>query len=107
MEKPKNFDTIWLAMVCILGAMLVVGCNSKNDAVSQAEKADQINGAAVPSIAETKSIAEEGFIYGLPLVMYYTSSYELFVDRTSSQFKAPTGTLTNEARVFTYKDTAV
>ena len=39
--------------------------------------------------------------------MYYTSAYELFVDKTSSQYKAPIGTLTNEARVFTYEDTAV
>ena len=39
--------------------------------------------------------------------MFYTSAYELFVDKTSSQYKAPIGTLTNEARVFTYEDTAV
>ncbi|MGC1362643.1 MAG: DUF1254 domain-containing protein [Silvibacterium sp.] len=78
-----------------------------SDPISQAERADEINGVAVPGIRETKQIAEEGFIYGLPLVMYYTSAYELFVDPTSGQFKAPIGTLTNEARVFTYRDTAV
>ena len=78
-----------------------------DDAISQAEATDKINGVAVPGILETKAIAEEGLIYGLPLVMYYTSAYELFVDKTSSQYKAPTGTLTNEARVFTYEDTAV
>lgn len=77
------------------------------DAISQAEKLDKINGVPVPGILETKAIAEQGLIYGLPLVMYYTSAYELFVDTTSSQYKAPTGTLTNEARVFTYEDTAV
>jgi hypothetical protein len=79
----------------------------KTDAISQAEKADKLNGVAVPGIRETKAIAQEGFIYGLPIVMYYTSVYELFVDTTSSQYKAPIGTLTNEARVFTPKDTAV
>ena len=77
------------------------------DAISQAEKVDKINNVGVPGILETKAIAEEGLIYGLPLVMYYTSTYELFVDPTSSQYKAPIGTLTNEARVFTYEDTAV
>src|SRR5271170_3563132 len=77
------------------------------DAISQAKEMDKINGVAVPSIAETKAIAEEGFVYGLPLVMYYTSTYELFVDPTSPQYKAPVGTLFNEARVFTPKDTAV
>jgi hypothetical protein len=61
----------------------------------------------VPSLAETKAIAQEGFIFGLPIVMYYTSAYELFVDPTSSQYKVPIGQLTNEARVFTPKDTAV
>jgi hypothetical protein len=79
----------------------------KTDAISQAEKADRLNDVAMPGIRETKAIAQEGFIYGLPLVMYYTSMYELFVDPTSSQYKAPIGTLTNEARVFTPKDTAV
>jgi hypothetical protein len=79
------------------------GCSSKNDAISNAEKSE--NGR--PSIEQTKAIAEEGFIFGLPIVMYYTSAYELFVDPTSSQYKAPIGQLTNEARVFTPKDTAV
>jgi hypothetical protein len=74
-----------------------------NDPVSDAAK----NEADRPTFAEIKHIAEDGFIYGLPLVMFYTSIYELFVDKTSSQYKAPIGTLTNEARVFTYEDTAV
>jgi hypothetical protein len=39
--------------------------------------------------------------------MNYVSTYELFIDPTSSQYKAPIGKLFNEARVFTYKDTAV
>jgi hypothetical protein len=75
----------------------------KSDAISEAEKGETHR----PSIIETKAIAEEGLIFGLPLVMYYTSTYELFVDKTSAQYKAPVGTLTNEARVFTYEDTAV
>ena len=94
------------ALLCLLTTTMVAGCK-QNDSISQAEKADKINGVGVPSVAETKQIAQEGFIYGLPLVMYYTSAYELFVDPTSGQFKAPIGKLTNEARVFTYKDTAV
>src|SRR5277367_3328208 len=98
--------TIHIVLVPIAAlTLLVTGC--KNDPVTQAEKADKINGVAVPGIEETKQIAQEGFIYGLPLVMYYTSAYELFVDPTSGQFKAPVGKLNNEARVFTYKDTAV
>ena len=50
---------------------------------------------------------EEGFIYGLPIVMNYAVQYEYSIDRNSGQFKAPFNALSNEHRVFTYKDTAV
>src|SRR6476619_2345493 len=60
-----------------------------------------------PSILEAKDIAEEGFIYGLPIVMNYAVMYAYAVDRDSGQFKAPFNQINNEARVFTYKDTAV
>lgn len=56
-----------LRTIAALGAALVAvlaGC-SKKDAVEQAQPA----GAAGPGVAEVKAIAEEGFIYGLPLVM--------------------------------------
>jgi hypothetical protein len=95
-----------LVQAVSLSAFLIAGCG-KNDAINQAEKKDAISGVPVPSLAETKAIAEEGFVFGLPIVMYYTSAYELFVDSSSSQYKAPVGQLTNEARVFTPKDTAV
>src|SRR6266480_4022503 len=57
--------------------------------------------------AETKAIAEEGFIYGLPIVMNYAVMYEYSVDKNSGQYKAPFNQINNEARVFTYKDTSV
>ena len=60
-----------------------------------------------PDIREAKAIAEEGFIYGLPIVMNYAVMYEYSVDRNSGQYKAPFNQINNEARVFTYKDTAV
>ena len=60
-----------------------------------------------PGIAETKAIAEEGFIYGLPIVMNYAVMYEYAVDKNSGQYKAPFNQINNEARVFTYKDTAI
>ncbi len=37
--------------------------------------------------AETKTIAEEGFIYGLPIVMNYAVMYEYAVDKNSGQYK--------------------
>ncbi|HMD21963.1 MAG TPA: DUF1254 domain-containing protein [Alloacidobacterium sp.] len=104
--KTKTVGAVRSALLFFLTATLIAGCK-QNDAVNQADKADKINGVAVPGIEETKQIAQEGFIYGLPIVMNYVSTYELFVDAASSQYKAPIGKLFNEARVFTYKDTAV
>src|SRR6267143_78750 len=60
-----------------------------------------------PDIIEAKAIAEEGFIYGLPIVMNYAVMYEYSVDRNSGQFKAPFNQIKNEARVYTYKDTSI
>ena len=86
---------------------LIGGCAKKDDAISQAEKKDLAQGAPAPSIAETKAIAEEGFIYGLPLVMNYAVMNEFAVDTKSSQFKAPFNEIKNQQRVATYEDTAV
>jgi hypothetical protein len=60
-----------------------------------------------PGFFEAKATAEEGFIYGLPIVMNYAVMYEYAVDKNSGQFKAPFNEIKNEARVYTYKDTAV
>ena len=60
-----------------------------------------------PGFWKAKDIAEEGFIYGLPIVMNYAVMYEYAVDRNSGQFKAPFNQIKNEPNVFTYKDTAI
>src|SRR6266496_127925 len=57
--------------------------------------------------AEIKTIAEQGFIYGLPIVMNYGIMYEYSVDKNSGQYKAPFNQIKNEPRVYTYEDTAV
>jgi hypothetical protein len=57
--------------------------------------------------AEIRAIAEEGFVYGLPMVMNYAVMYASAVDQNSGQFKAPFNQINNQARVFTYQDTAV
>src|SRR2546423_4838994 len=96
-----------LAVLIVAVTTLAAGCGKKEDSIAQAEKKDLAKGVAAPSIAEVKAIAEEGFIYGLPIVMNYAVMYEYAVDRNSGQFKAPFNQINNEARVFTYKDTAV
>src|SRR5512136_2892166 len=83
-------------------ASAAVGATGK-DVISQAGKGEEDR----PGFAETRAIAEEGFIYGLSIVMNYAVMYEYAVDRNSGQFKAPFNEILNEARVFTYKDTAV
>lgn len=60
-----------------------------------------------PSPAEVSKIAEEAFVYGLPLVMNYTVFYEYFIDKTGAQYKAPPNQLYNTARVYTPQDTAI
>jgi hypothetical protein len=90
-------------LVGTVALTFLAGCTTKNDAISTAKKREKDR----PNIAETQAIAEEGFIYGLPIVMNYAVMYEYAVDKGGSQFKAPFNQLKNEPRVYTYKDTAV
>jgi hypothetical protein len=83
------------ALACVLMASAAAGCGNKNSA------------DAAPSTEQTKAIAEEGFIYGLPIVMNYAVMNEYAVDKGNPQFKAAFNQIKNEPRVFTYKDTAV
>jgi hypothetical protein len=65
------------------------------------------NKAEWPNLLEARDIAEEGFIYGLPLVMMYAVMQEFAVDRKSGQFKAPFNKIYNAHHVATPEDTAV
>ena len=105
--KPTKKRIIQLALATAVTTFALTGCEKKGDAISGAEQADKKAGIVAPGIAETKTIAEAGFIYGLPLVMNYTANYEFWVDKTSKQYKGPFNQLFNEHRVFTYQDTAV
>src|SRR5882672_4969142 len=100
-KSDKRFLRVLVSLLTTF--ILFVGCARKSDPISKADKTD----ATKPSIAETKAITEEGFIYGLPIVMNYAVMYEYCVDKNSGQYKGPFNTISNEARVFTYKDTAV
>ncbi len=104
MERSKSLKLVVLFAAAVT---LVAGCGKKDDAISQAEKKDVAKGVAAPTISETKAIAEEGFIYGLPLVMNYAVMNEFAVDTKSSQFKASFNEINNQHHVATYEDTAV
>ena len=96
----------WTAMFA-LAATLIAGCAASDAPVDQAERKDAPAGVASSSIADTRAIAEEGFIFGLPLVMNYAVMNEFAVDTKSSQFKAPFNQINNQRHVATYEDTAV
>jgi hypothetical protein len=91
------------AMAGLVAISLSYGCATNKDTVALAERGEQNK----PTPAEARAIAEEGFIYGLPIVMNYAVMYEYCVDRNSGQYKGPFNKIANEARVFTYKDTSV
>jgi hypothetical protein len=105
--KSKSTRFLGGLLAIAVAASPSVGCGKKGDPVADAEKADRKAGVAAPGIEETKAIAEEAFIYGLPLVMNYAVMYEYAVDSRSSQFKAPFNELNNMHRVATYEDTAI
>jgi len=100
MRRTPKTIFVWVAvsLVWLLAAA---------PALAQQETRPPAASPAWPSIKEAFEIAEEGFIYGLPIVMNYAVMYEYAVDRNSGQFKAPFNEIFNEHRVFTYKDTAV
>ena len=102
-RHPKFLQFAALA----LAVALFAGCGKKEDPITQTEVKEAAKGVPAPGIVETKAIAEEAFIYGLPLVMNYAVMNEFVVDKNSGQYKGPFNTIANEARVFTYKDTAV
>src|SRR5262245_58917006 len=100
MREPKNLRFLEaLALAIALAALSA--CASNKDAIAQAEAKRR------PGFTETKFVAEEGLIYGLPIVMNYAVVYNYFIDRSSGQWKAPFNEIYNEHRVYTYKDTSV
>jgi hypothetical protein len=92
--KINTSNAVASTLLCVLVATFVTGCEKKNAV-----------GVPAPGIEETKAIAEEGFIYGLPIVMNYAVMNEYAVDTKSSQFKAPFNEIYNMHRVATYEDT--
>ena len=83
-------------------ALAALGVTATKSAPASAQTS-----ARWPEVFEAKGIAEEGFIYGLPLVMNYAVMQEFAVDTKSSQFKAPFNEINNQHHVATPADTAV
>ena len=106
-------------LLCGAIAMLALaGCGKQAEPAAQAATGDAATTAPAPTAAtaaatpapdaaDFKGIAEEGFIYGLPVVMIYNIMYDYAVDKDSGQFKAPFNQIKNETQVYTWKDTAI
>ncbi|KPX19025.1 hypothetical protein ALQ08_00810 [Pseudomonas syringae pv. delphinii] len=105
--KSKNYMLRVGVLSGLISLALMNGCAQQSDPINAASQADRKAGVAAPSISETKALAEEGFIYGLPIVMNYAVMNEFVLNKNSGQYKAPFNQMFNEASVFTYKDTAV
>lgn len=78
----------------------LIACVSAAMATAQTPSADD-------EAARIQALAEEAYIYGLPIVMNYEVMYSYAVDKNSPQFKAPFNQLHNDARVLTHKDTVI
>jgi hypothetical protein len=102
-----KIDGLHLLAGALIVTAILSGCGAKDDPVAQAAKKEAATGIPAPGIAEVKAIAEEAFIYGLPLVMNYGVMYEFVIDKNSGQYKAPFNAINNQHRVFTYEDTAI
>lgn len=55
---------------------------------------------------QTRAIAKEAYIYGVPMVSMYGTMYAFSVDKTGKEYKGPFNSILNIARVFTPDDTA-
>jgi hypothetical protein len=95
------------ALIASTLALFAAGCGNDNDAVKQGAQATEAAVGAAPGIAEVRAIAEEGFVYGLPIVENYAVMHDFVLDRNSAQWKAPFNQLSHERRVFTYEDTTI
>ncbi|MFB3390054.1 DUF1254 domain-containing protein [Flavobacterium sp. LAR06] len=104
--KTRHFQFLCLTITGLLFSAAFQSCK-KADPINKAEQADKLAGINVPDIAETKAIAQEAFIYGLPIVMNYAIMQEYAVNKNSDQFKAPFNEIKNLTHVATYEDTAI
>jgi hypothetical protein len=59
-----------------------------------------------PTLAETRAIAKDAYIYGFPMVQVYLTMYAFSIDTHNPQYKGPFNAPLSFARVFTPDDSA-
>jgi hypothetical protein len=112
LRMNNYWRTIGRVAMSIVVAALIVGCEKTENIAQTTEATDAAGSEAAdnvrhPTTTETRPLVSDTFVYGLPIVMNYAVMYDYAIDRESGQFKAPFNQIKNEARVFTYKDTAI
>jgi hypothetical protein len=95
--------TIRSVSLCLaIAVALLSGCGGNGSATkAQKQNPDKL------TPAEFQATVEEGYIYGLPIVMNYAVMYEYCVDKQSGEYRGPFNQIASVARVFTPKDTTV
>lgn len=106
--RAKSATTI----VCVIA--MLTGCSYLKDGSTNPAQVTNMASSSTSTVKvedltveQIKTIAEEGFIYGLPLAMNYAVMNEYAINKNTSQFKAPFNHIKNEPRVYTYKDTTI
>ncbi|MEK1941607.1 MAG: DUF1254 domain-containing protein [Pseudomonas sp.] len=61
---------------------------------------------AEPTHEQTRAIAKDAYIYGVPMVSVYGTVHAFSIDKGNPQYKGPFNSVLNVARVFTPADTA-
>ena len=96
--KAKNLKNL----IChsVAGAALAMLC-------SCGEKPESTDAAAAISAEEAKTIAQEAYVYGFPMVMNYKTLYNYVIDKDGPEHKGPFNQLACTARLFTPEDKAI
>jgi hypothetical protein len=63
--------------------------------------------AQVVDRIDTYEISKEAYIYAFPMIAGYKAMYQLAIDKSGSQFKAPFNTIANDATTASPSDTAI
>jgi hypothetical protein len=104
MKPSEKFVELRRVLLCCAIALVTLAaCGKKEDPIAQAEPA----GPAHPGIEEVKSIMEEAYIYGFPMIAAYKAMYEFNIDKSSSQYKTGFDHIWNDSKTFTPADTAI
>lgn len=94
----------------VFGLTLVIaGClsiSACSDRVPSNRERTTMATSPTPSSEEARAIAQDAYVYGIPMVDTYKTVYAFNVDTSNPQYKGPFNSILNIARVFTPDDTA-